>query len=213
MKRLIVADDHAVVREAICAMLSGRGGYEIVAQASNGEELLEMLANSKPDLVILDVAMPKLDGIAALDKIKADGSSLPVLVLSADEGADNIRAVFKAGARGFMPKNAKVEELLFAVSSLLEGRSYVSPTVTERLLTDPTGSNSGPAELSKVLTKREIEILAYLADGKPNREIGKMLHISTRTVDTHRSNILKKLKVRGNAELVKIAIHNGLIKV
>lgn len=212
MKRLIVADDHSVVREALCAMLAHRGDYQVVGQAADGEELLSVLKSTTPDLLILDVAMPKLDGIGALDKMKEVGSRVPVLVLSADEGAENIRAAFKAGARGFMPKNAKLDELLFALSSILEGRTYVSPSVAESLLAEPSPS-IGPDQLAKVLTKREIEILTYLADGKPNREIGKTLHISTRTVDTHRSNILKKLKVRTNAELVKVAIHHGLITV
>lgn len=210
MKRLVVADDHSVVREALCSMLAGRGDYEVVGQAADGEELLGVLEGQSPDLLILDVQMPKLNGLQALEKLKSDGSSIPVLVLSADETPDNIRAVFKAGAKGFMPKNAKLEELLFAISSVLDGRTYISPTNTQSLLEEP--SQPTP-DLSKYLTKREIEILAYLADGKPNREIGKMLHISTRTVDTHRSNILKKLKLRTNAELVKVAIHNGLIKV
>ncbi len=212
MKRLIVADDHSVVREALCAMLAHRGDYQVVGQAADGEELLSVLKSTTPDLLILDVAMPKLDGIGALDKMKEVGSRVPVLVLSADEGAENIRAAFKAGARGFMPKNAKLDELLFALSSILDGRTYVSPSVAEALLAEPSPT-AGPEQLAKVLTKREIEILTYLADGKPNREIGKILHISTRTVDTHRSNILKKLKVRTNAELVKIAIHHGLITV
>lgn len=210
MKRLVVADDHSVVREALCSMLEGRGDYQVVGQASDGEELLGVLEGQCPDLLILDVQMPKLNGLEALERLKADGSALPVLVLSADETPDNIRAVFKAGAKGFMPKNAKLDELLFAISSVLDGRTYISPTNTQSLL---EGSSQSTPDLSKHLTKREIEILAYLADGKPNREIGKTLHISTRTVDTHRSNILKKLKLRTNAELVKVALNNGLIKL
>lgn len=213
MIKLFVADDHVVLREALCSMLSNRGNFEVVGQASDGAELLESLKTCQPDVVILDVAMPNVDGLQALAQMKnKDWACPPVLVLSADDATSNVRAVFKAGANGFMPKNARIEELVFAIESILEGRTYVSPSITPALLSDG-GVDGGPSNLSKVLTKREIEILTYLADGKPNREIGKLLHISTRTVDTHRSNILKKLKVKTNAELVKIAIQNKLITV
>ena len=212
MINLIVADDHIVIREALCQMLQGRGGYNIVAQAGDGEELLEWLkkVSQKPDLIILDVEMPKLDGISTLDKLTELGVSTPVLVLSADDGSKNVRSVLNHGAKGFMPKNARIEELEFAIDSILQGNTYLSPTITSYLI---NGDKGDPSANLAVLTKREVEILKYLADGKPNREIGKILHISSRTVDTHRSNILKKLKLRTNAELVKIAISAGLIEV
>ena len=193
MINLMVADDHTVLREALCHLLEGRGSYNVVAQAADGEELLHHLkaSDSKPDLIILDVEMPNLDGIHTLNRLTELGVKTPVLVLSADDGAKNVRSVLNNGARGFMPKNARIEELEFLING---------------------DKNDATATLS-VLTKREVEILKYLADGKPNREIGKILHISSRTVDTHRSNILKKLKFRTNAELVKLAIGAGLIEV
>lgn len=213
MINLIVADDHVVLREALCQMLQGRGNYNVLAQAGDGEELLKTLkghAGDKPDLIILDVEMPRLDGLETLHKLHELGMHTPVLVLSADDGSKNVRAVLNNGAKGFMPKNARIEELEFAIDSILQGNTYLSPTITASLINGDKNENS--ANLS-VLTKREVEILKYLADGKPNREIGKILHISSRTVDTHRSNILKKLKVKTNAELVKIAIGAGLIEV
>ncbi len=211
MINLIVADDHVVLREALCQMLQGRGSFNILAQAGDGEELLKALTanGSKPDLIILDVEMPKLDGLETLHRLHELGSQTPVLVLSADDGSKNIRAVLNKGAKGFMPKNARIEELEFAIDAILQGNTYLSPTITAALI---AGDRNESTSLS-VLTKREVEILKYLADGKPNREIGKILHISSRTVDTHRSNILKKLKVKTNAELVKLAIGAGLIEV
>ena len=160
------------------------------------------------------MTMPKLDGLAALEMLKArdEGKSPPVLVLSANEGQSKVRAALKAGARGYLPKNAGLEELEFAIDSIMQGKTYLSPAITEPLMNGAETESPLENPLS-VLTKREIEILAHLADGKPNREIGKLLHISTRTVDTHRSNILKKLKVKTNAELVKLAIGNGLISI
>jgi len=213
MINLIVADDHVVLRQALCELLAHRGPYNIVAQASNGEQLLELLSTHKPDLVIMDVAMPQLDGITALSEIYRGSTPPPVLVLSADEGEKNVRAALKAGAKGFLPKNAALEELEFAISAIVEGKTYLSPSITDSLVADNGEVKNPHADPLAVLTKREVEIMRYLADGMPNREIGKLLHISTRTVDTHRSNILKKLNVRTNAELVKLAIQCGLISV
>lgn len=209
---IMIADDHHVLRDALCALLKERGGYNVVAQAGDGQELLDAFnaSSKKPDLIILDVEMPNLDGLQTLSKLKELGILVPVLVLSADNGAKNVRTVLSSGAKGFMPKNARVEELEFAIDSVLQGNTYLSPTITSFLL---NGEHNDSVSVISVLTKREVEILKYLADGKPNREIGKILHISSRTVDTHRSNILKKLKLKTNAELVKVAIGAGLINV
>lgn len=210
MKNLVIADDHLVLRQALCELIESRG-YHVTAQASDGAELLNILKShpqNRPDLVIMDLAMPNVDGIAALEEIKKDPSAPPVLVLSADEGERKIRSALNAGARGYVPKNAGIEELEFAINSILNGKTYLSPSITAQLVTPEERPAGAPLS---VLTRRELEILAHLADGKPNRVIGKLLHISTRTVDTHRSNILKKLKVKTNAELVKLAIAHGVI--
>lgn len=211
MVNLIIADDHVVLREALCELLETKGDYNIVAQASDGEELLSLLDAHSADLVILDVTMPKLDGIKTLERMENGSGLPPVLVLSANEGQSKVRAALKAGAKGYLPKNAGLTELVFAIQSILSGKTYLSPSVTEPLMSGEDEENENNP--LKVLTKREIEILTHLADGKPNRDIGKLLHISTRTVDTHRSNILKKLKVKTNAELVKLAISQGLITI
>jgi DNA-binding NarL/FixJ family response regulator len=192
-------------------MLKARGKFTVVAQANDGEQLLALLKNHTADVVIMDLAMPNLNGVQTLEKLKEFGSNVPVLVLSADEGERNVRAALKAGARGYIPKNAGVEELEFAINAILEGKTYLSPGITEQLMARQ--AQGLPENPLSVLTNREIEILKHLADGKPNRDIGKLLHISTRTVDTHRSNILKKLKVKTNAELVKMAITHELISV
>ena len=192
-------------------MLKARGKFNVVAQASDGEQLIALLKNHSPDVVIMDLAMPNLNGVQTLEKLKEFGPNVPVLVLSADEGERNVRAALKAGARGYIPKNAGVEELEFAINAILEGKTYLSPGITDQLMARQ--AQGLPENPLSVLTNREIEILKHLADGKPNRDIGKLLHISTRTVDTHRSNILKKLKVKTNAELVKMAITHELISV
>ncbi len=212
MKNLVIADDHVVLRQALCEMLESKGEYHVLAQASDGEELLRVLQSQQPDLVILDIDMPKLNGILALERMQQGLNHPPVLVLSADESARQVRSAIKAGAKGYIPKNVGMTELEFAISSILSGKTYLSPSVTGALMSAEGPSLNAPNSLA-VLSKREIEILGHLADGKPNRVIGKLLHISTRTVDTHRSNILKKLKLKTNAELVKISICCGLITV
>jgi two-component system response regulator NreC len=212
MINVMIADDHNVLREALSELLKNRGGFNVVAQAQDGVELLDIVKKQadRPDVIILDVEMPRMDGLTTLNKLKEMGVDVPVLVLSADDGAKNVRTVLQNGAKGFMPKNARIEELEFAIDAVLHGNTYLSPTITTFLINGD--KNEGTNSIS-VLTKREVEILKYLADGKPNKEIGKLLHISSRTVDTHRSNILKKLKLKTNAELVKVAINAGLIDV
>ncbi|MCI5065853.1 response regulator transcription factor [bacterium] len=211
---LIIADDHVILREALCELLETRGKYNVLAQASDGGELLKLLNSGEksPDLVILDVTMPQVDGLVALERLASEGKVPPVLVLSANEAQNKIRAALKAGAKGYLPKNASLEELEFAISSILQGKTYLSPSITAPLM-DESPTESPLENPLSVLTKRELEILTHLADGKPNREIGEMLFISTRTVDTHRSNILKKLKKKTNAELVKLAITHNLISI
>lgn len=212
MINLIVADDHTVLRQALCEMLKSKGTYNIMAECADGGELLEAMKNHKADLVILDMSMPKFDGMQALERLGSWEQCPPVLVLSANDGERNVRAALKAGAKGYVPKNAALSELEFAINSLIAGKTYLSPAIVAPLMGN--GQSESPLDNPiNVLTKREVEILTHLADGKPNREIAKLLHISTRTVDTHRSNILKKLKLKTNAELVKLAIANGLINV
>ena len=212
MIKLLVADDHVVVREAICELLESKGNFEILGQAGDGQELLEMLKGCAPDIVILDVQMPKLDGLETLKEMSHSEHVPPVLILSGEDTAKNIRSALKAGAKGFITKNARPEELEFAIESIIDGHSYVSPSIALSLIQEEKPAQSENNELN-VLTKREIEILTWLADGKKNREIAKMLHISIRTVDTHRSNIMKKLKVKTNAQLTKLAVAHELIKV
>lgn len=209
MIRLIVADDHVVLREALCEVLAKKPGYQVVAQAADGNELLKRIEEIDADVVIMDLCMPKLDGIEAMKRIKTGQKDIPVLILSANEAERNIRAALKAGAKGFLPKNAAIDELEFALKSIISGKTYLSPSITESIMS--ASGSSEEENLVKKLTDRELEILKLIAEGISNKQIGKMLHISSRTVDTHRSNILKKLEVKSNQELVKIAISHNLI--
>jgi DNA-binding NarL/FixJ family response regulator len=209
--RLLIADDHLVLRQALREVFVKKGGYLVVGEASDGEDLLALARQSAPDVIIMDLSMPKVGGLVALEELRRRGIQTPVLVLSAVEQAVSIKSALNAGARGFVPKNVELSELELAIASVLSGRTYVSPSITAKLITEGSGPD-GDTPLS-VLSDREREILVLLANGKKNREIGKLLHISTRTVDTHRTNILKKLAVKTNAELVKLAISSGLVSV
>jgi DNA-binding NarL/FixJ family response regulator len=210
MIKLLIADDHLVLRQALCELLKRNHDFDIVAQASNGEEALELLKTQKVDLIVMDIIMPVADGFAVLNELQKRNDPTPVLVLSAAEAERNIRGAMKAGARGFVPKNVGFDELCFAIKSVLEGHIYLSPAVTSKLLEQSQDPFIDPLS---VLTPRETEIMKNLAEGIPSREIARALHISIRTVDTHRTNILKKLNLKNNAELVKMAISNRMISV
>jgi DNA-binding NarL/FixJ family response regulator len=210
--RLLLVDDHQVLRQALTEALVSKGKYSVVGEASDGTELLQLFPKVTADVIIMDLNMPRANGLTTLEELKRRGISAPVLVLSADESERSIRAALKAGARGFLPKQVGLAEVEFAISAVLSGKTYLSPTITERFMASGGGDGATTSPLD-CLSEREREIFILLANGRPNREIGKMLHISTRTVDTHRSNIMKKLGVRANAELVRFAIAEGLISV
>lgn len=211
--KLFLVDDHAVVRQALCEVLSSRNKYEVVGEASDGEDLLCHISDQPTDLIILDLSMPNTGGIETIQELRRRGNNLPILVLSADDSSKSIMSALKAGARGFLPKQVGLTEVEFAIDAVLSGKTYLSPSVTDKIVGGNGEYDGSHSSCLQHLSKREREIFQLLAEGKPNREIGKMLHISTRTVDTHRSNILKKLEVRSNAELVRIAISEGALSV
>jgi len=216
MINLMVADEHTIMRQALCELLETKGEYNVVAQANNGEELLKLLQNKDhPDLIIMDITMPKMNGIEtikALNKSDEQSQKPPVLVISANDQKKYVTAALNAGAKGFLPKSVQFNELLFAISSVMEGKTYLSPTLIAPLMTN-SENNEINTEVNpfNVLSKRELEITKHLASGFSNREIAGKLHISIRTVDTHRSNILHKLKIRNNSDLTRLALIHNLL--
>lgn len=212
MINVILADDHQIIRQAIGELLESSGRYRVVANVENGEDLLKVLEKKSCDVLVVDIAMPKIDGIKVVKHLREHSILIPVLALSANDDAKSIKAILQAGANGFVPKTSSLQELDFAINAIMRGNAYISPSVTDRMM-HPESVTSKTNSAISVLTSRELEIMRLLAEGKPNREIGGILHISTRTVDTHRSNILKKLGFKTNADLVRLAISEGLISV
>lgn len=207
--KLYLVDDHLVLRQALAEALQHRGKYSVVGHAGNGNELLNQ-AECRADIIVLDFSLPKANCIEVLMELRRRGIDIPVLILSGDESGRAVRAALQAGAKGFVPKQAGISEMERAIDEIARGGTYLSPSVSAKASANGAQEQDANAS-SSVLSNREREIMVLLANGKPNREIGKLLSISVRTVDTHRSNILKKLGFKTNAELVKLAIAEGLV--
>ena len=213
MARIVIADDHIVLRQGLRELLKLIDGVEVVAEASDGFEVLPIIQKLTPELLIIDLSMPNLGGIETISRLQKERFKPYVLVLSAKDDEASVAEAMRAGANGFIPKTATQDELEFAVKSVLKGQTYLSPSVCKGVI--HTGVDKATSEnLSPIasLSSREREIMKLLTEGHPNREVAKMLHISPRTVDSHRANIMKKLGVESNAELVQMAIKYGLVE-
>jgi len=203
--RILIADDHPVVREGLAGMLAGQSDFEVVGVATDGDKAVEMHKELSPDVTLMDLQMPGLDGVGAIEAIKAENSSTHFLVLTTyDADADILRAI-EAGATGYLLKDTPREELFRAIRATAAGESVLAPTVTARLMT----RMRAPAEEN--LSAREIEVLQLVAKGKSNKEVGKALHISTATVKTHLIHIYNKLGVDDRTAAVTTAIEKKII--
>ena len=204
--RVVLADDHQLVRTGLKLILEQNPSYEIVGEATTGIETMKAVESLSPDVLILDIQMPTLGGIEVLQRLaKTEGGPM-VLVVSASDASSFVSEAFSAGASGYIQKNAQKEEFELALKTVVEGKKYVSPNVAEFLVNQEHGG--GPLG---ILSSREREVFKLLAEGRKNKEIAKMLFVSTRTIDTHRLNILKKLGLDTNAELAQLAMRQGVI--
>jgi DNA-binding NarL/FixJ family response regulator len=205
--RLIIADDHPVVREGLRAVLDSEPAVEVVGEAADGSEVLGLVGSLEPDLVLMDLQMPELDGVAATRRIRRDHDGIEVLILTTyDTDADITRAV-AAGATGYMLKDASREELMQAIRLAARGESVLSPKVASRVL----GRMRAPVE--EALSTREVEVLLEVADGLSNKEVGRVLHISEATVKTHLLHIFAKLGVEDRTAAVTAALERGIIRL
>lgn len=205
---ILLADDHSVVRQGFRRILESQQDMEIVGEAANGREALERASSLKPDIVVMDVAMPELNGIEATRRLSAASPRTRVLALSMHKDSVYVREILRAGARGYLLKDAIDADLLAAVRAVARGEGYLSPAVADAVLTDYRQHVTDPIDL---LTSREREVLQMIAEGRTNKEIAGTLNLSVYTVDAHRGRIMEKLNLHSTGELVRFAVRKGLI--
>ena len=208
MIKILLADDHALVRQGFRMILEAQPDMQIVGQAGNGREAVEQAEKLHPDIVIMDVAMPELNGIEATRRLSELSPRTRVLALSMHKDSVYVREILRAGARGYLLKDAPDADLVAAVRAIAKGEGYLSPAVSEAVLTDYRRHVTDPLDL---LTSREREVLQLIAEGKTNKEIATSLNLSVYTVEAHRGRVMEKLNLHSTGELVRFALRNGLI--
>jgi len=209
--RILVADDHDFIRQGTCAVLERQPGWEVCGLAATGREAVAQASHLKPDVVVMDVSMPELNGLDAAAQIKRQLPETEIVLLSAHQSDELIRAAFKAGVKSFIFKTEDHQLLVESVEALARHELFVTPKVSEVLFSDVI--NPDQAEAGQRLSAREREIVQLLAEGKTNKEVGETLGITTRTAENHRAKIMYKLGEDSVAGLVRYAIRNKLIDV
>lgn len=210
--RVLLAEDHTIVREGVKALLEGQPDIEVIAEVGDGRAAVDTVERLAPDIVVMDLGMPKLNGVDATREIRSKGGPTRVVVLSMYSGEEYVRPVIRAGASGYLLKGSGLSDLVSAIRAVAGGDAFFSPEVA-RVLLEESRSTAAPAkkEPSDGLTKREREVLTLVAEGKSSPEIAKMLSLSVKTVEGHRGRIMSKLGIRNVAGLVRHAIKIGLV--
>lgn len=210
--RIIVVDDHSIVRVGLKALIEKEPEYKVVGEAADGREGADLVDRLQPDAVIMDIAMPGLNGIEATLRIKKQNPQIKILILSMHLDKAYVSETLRAGASAYLVKEQASDELVPAIKAVLSGKTYLSPGATDLVLQDflETGTTTPEPTAFTELTKREREVLQAISEGKSVREIGESLHISPKTVETHRRNIMERLNIRSVAGLTRYAIRHGL---
>ncbi|MFM8393144.1 MAG: response regulator [Acidobacteriota bacterium] len=205
---VLLVDDHAVVRQGFRMIISAEPDFEVIGEASNGREAVSAAELLQPDIVLMDVSMPELNGIEATRRIVTIAPRTRILALSMHRDSVYVREILRAGASGYLLKEAGDHDLLTAIRAIAQGQGYLSPAVSDAVLNDYRKHVTDPIDL---LTSREREVLQLIAEGKTNKEIATALDLSTYTVESHRGRIMEKLNLHSAGELVRFAFRNGLI--
>jgi DNA-binding NarL/FixJ family response regulator len=215
---VLVADDHTIVRRGLVSLLSLAEGIKVVGEAADGRIAVERCLELDPDVVLMDINMPQLNGLEATRRIKKDAPHIRILVLSAHDNEEYIVQVIRSGANGYLLKNSSAEDLFAAIRSVHTGHAFFSPSVSKVILESylkVSESSDDPSDMrttpESCLTSREREILQLVAEGKTHQQVADLLHISVRTVDTHCNNIMKKVDIHDIAGLATYAIKNGIV--
>jgi DNA-binding NarL/FixJ family response regulator len=206
--RILLADDHEIVRSGFRMLLSAEPDFEVVGESADGLDALEKALTLRPDVVVMDVTMPNLNGIEATRRLTAEAPKVRVLALSMHKDAVYVREILRAGARGYLLKDSKQSDLTAAVRALARGEGFISPAVSDSVLSDYRKHVTDPIDL---LSTREREVLQRVAEGQTNKEIASGLNLSVYTVEAHRGRIMEKLNLHSAGELVRFAIRSGLI--
>jgi two-component system response regulator NreC len=211
--RVMIADDHPLVRSGLRALLERDGEFQVIAEAADGYEAIDLAVLHKPDVILLDVGMPRLSGPDAAQSISQKIPAVRIVMLSMHSDEAYVLRALKAGARGYLLKASPEADVLAAVRAVAAGNAYFSPSITKLLVEDYVveARRRGIEDSYDLLSTREKEILQILASGKTNREIADLLYISVATVETHRTNIFQKLHLHNLAELILYAVRKGLI--
>jgi DNA-binding NarL/FixJ family response regulator len=224
MTRVILADDHNLVRAGISNILKGLPGVEVVAEASDGREALELVLRHRPDVALLDIAMPGLNGLDAAERIVKEAPSTRVVILSMHSSESYVAQALRVGVAGYVLKDASIDEMPLLLRSVMRGETYLSPGISKQVVdalrsrmsgtpgtsTSP-GGGSLPSSPADILTPRQRETLQLIAEGKSTKEIAYLLALSVKTVETHRAQIMERLDIRDVAGLVRYAIRAGLV--
>lgn len=208
--RIILADDHRIMCEGLCHLLLKQQDFEVVAEAEDGTMAVRLTRQLSPDVVVMDVSMPNLNGIEATRQIIAKNSNVKVIALSMCSAKQFVVEMLKAGASGYMLKDCAFEELVYAIHTVLKGQIYLSPGITTFVIKDYLRFSKFDPSVFSVLTDRERGVLQFIAEGKTTKEIAFFLNVSSKTIETHRQQIMNKLDIHSIAELTKYAIREGL---
>jgi len=210
--RIVIAEDHTILREGLRSLLSSHPDFEIVGEAEDGREAIRCVENLSPDLVLMDLSMPRMNGMGAIREIKKRFPETKILALTVHKTEEYVLATLEAGSDGYLLKDATHEELVIAIRSVLKGKPYLSPGISDRVIEGYLEGQKfvGSSTLLDTLTPREQEILQLIAEGYKNKEISEHLCISIKTVDKHRTNLMQKLDLHNASALTAFAIERGL---
>lgn len=211
MIRVLIADDHGIVRGGIRRLLEDHEDIQVVAEASDGHEAIKKVLETDPDVILLDISMPGMDGLDVTKQLKAINPRVRILILTMHAEEQYAPRLMKAGAMGYVTKHAAPEDLVKAINAVYAGKRFISPTLAENMAWRYLGVEKDLTPV-ECLSDRELQVLNLIAEGNTNREAADSLHLSVKTIDTYRARVLEKLNLRNNAELTLFAIQNGLIE-
>ncbi|MBU0729665.1 MAG: response regulator transcription factor [Proteobacteria bacterium] len=212
MIKILLADDHSIVRAGLRRLLDETEDIKVIAEASDGSEAIQKTHETKPDVAVIDISMPGQDGLEVIDQLLIYYPKLPILILTMHEEEQYIVRAIRSGAKGYLTKRSAPEQLVNAIRKVYSGGTFLTAEAAETLAVR-MGAGSNRGNLLDELSNREIQVLRRLAMGQTNREIADVYNISIKTVDTYRFRLLKKLKLRNNAELSRFAIQNNLVEL